>query len=396
MRILFVTPQPPHPTNGGAAIRNWHLIDAARRAGHEVDVLTFGLAQLHDGTIASAPEHPTGRRALAARISDLLLDREPDLAHRLGARALRGEIEKLTQLRQYDLVQVEGLEMWPSLPRMAIPAVYDAHNAETTLQRRIARRALRDGNFPRALYSFVQARKLRAYEAGVVRHAAATIAVSPVDAEALERLASGHRVDVAQIGVDTAHYAPCGAPAPEIAFDALFTGTMAYRANADAAHWFIRAVWPRIRAVKPDARLGIVGRGAPATLRRLSGQGGIHVVGAVDDDRPYMAGARVYVLPIRFGAGVRVKLLNAMSMGCAVVATPAACEGVAVADGTHLVTANTDGARFAAATTQLLDDPERRRRLGAAARAHMRAVYDWSLCTPALLAIYARLERGHA
>jgi polysaccharide biosynthesis protein PslH len=115
------------------------------------------------------------------------------------------------------------------------------------------------------------------------------------------------------------------------------------------------------------------------------------VTGAVADDRPYMAGAAVYVLPIRVGAGVRVKLLNAMSMACAVVATPAASEGIVAVDSTHLVAADADATRFATAILRVLDDPLRRRALGDAARAHMRATYDWARCTAPLLALYDRL-----
>jgi polysaccharide biosynthesis protein PslH len=109
-----------------------------------------------------------------------------------------------------------------------------------------------------------------------------------------------------------------------------------------------------------------------------------------------MMNAAVYILPIRFGAGVRVKLLNAMSMACAVVATPAASEGIVAVDGTHLLAADVDACAFAAAVIRLLEDPTRRRALGDAARAHMCAAYDWALCTPALLAVYARLARNNA
>ena len=86
MRILFVTPQPPHPTQGGAAIRNWHLMEAARNAGHTVDLLTFGLFQSDDGEACSAPPVTAGPSgSFARRISGLVSQREPDLAHRLGA-----------------------------------------------------------------------------------------------------------------------------------------------------------------------------------------------------------------------------------------------------------------------------------------------------------------------
>ena len=116
-------------------------------------------------------------------------------------------------------------------------------------------------------------------------------------------------------------------------------------------------------------------------------KGRVAVTGSVADDRPYYAGATAYVLPIRYGSGVRLKLLNALAMGCAVVATTPACEGVPVRDGVHLLVADGEEA-FAAAVERLLDDEALRARLGAAGRAFVAEHYDGA-------AIVARLEAGY-
>jgi hypothetical protein len=132
MRMLFITPQPPHPTQGGAAIRNWHLIAAAKNAGHTADLLTFGLFQSDDRDAQSVPPSRMSGRPLIRRISDVARTPQPDLANRLGADILRETVCILARQRRYDLIQVEGLEMWPSLLDTALPAIYDAHNAEAT------------------------------------------------------------------------------------------------------------------------------------------------------------------------------------------------------------------------------------------------------------------------
>lgn len=410
MRILFVTPHPPDPAGGGAAIRNWHLIRAARAAGHIVTVYTF--ADAREGGSGRGSVHafpPPPERATNARVRDLLLRAEPDLALRLRAQAMTTEIARTILPRgildtPYDIVQVEGLEMWPNLPmhrrfngalntpRLPL-TIYDAHNAEATLQGRAARHALRQRDFPAAAYSLVQWLKLRAYEQRVVRAAAVTLAVSPDDASALEQLA-GCPVAVVPIGVDTARYNPVARDMTEaIPFDVLFSGTLDYRPNADAALWLVREIWPRVRAARPTATLALVGRNPLPALLAYDGRDGISVTGAVPDDRPYMAGATVYALPIRFGAGVRLKLLNALSMGCAVVATPAARAGVEAAHGRHLVVAPARTVAFAAAIVALLNDAPRRISLGTAARALMTAHYDWSVVTPALLRVYEQLNQ---
>ncbi len=391
MRILFLTPQSPNARRGGAAIRNWHLIDAARNAGHHVHLVAFG-GPCDDCGVATAtilphpPKHPTWHR-----LRDLLVSRVPDLAHRLRSAAMRDAVAGLLHGEGFDLIQVEGLEMWPNLPDMAVPIIYDAHNAEATLQRRMALHALKRRAIPATLYSLIQWRKLRRYEAAVVRAAAMTVAVSPPDARALHRLDASASIVTIPIGVDTTFFSRHAGSVDGIdAYDVVFTGTLDYRANTDAALWLARAIWPRVRERLPDARLALVGQRPTDAIKRLDGRDGITVTGAIADDRPYMARAGVYVIPIRVGAGVRVKLLNAMSMGCAIVATTQACEGVAVEDGRDLIAVPMRASSFADAIIDLLHDAERRKRLGDAARARMVAAYDWSVITPRLLELYAR------
>lgn len=395
MRILFVTPHLPHPTQGGAAIRNWRLMHAASVGGHIVHLIT---PEIFQEGLDGSPRPlllPTYRRTFARRVRDLVRSREPDLARRLGAHRLQPEIARRCHDDGYDVIQVEGLEMWPSVPAADVPIIYDAHNAEATLQERMAWQAWRDHRLIRAAYSAMQTRKLRRYEAGVMRRAGYTLAVSDADAAHLRTLDPHVMVKIVPIGVDSAHYSPNAVSTPVDQTDVVFTGTFDYRANEDAADWFVRQVWPRIRRARPAARCALVGRNPSAKLRAYDRRNGITVTGSVPDDRPFMAAASVYVLPIRFGAGVRVKLLNAMSMGCAIVATPAACEGIAVSDRKEVVMASPDAIPFADAVLALLDDPKRRVALGCAARACASARCDWSVCTPTLLAIYADMERGN-
>ena len=318
MRILFVTPQMPHPTQGGAAIRNWHLMRAAAAAGHTVHLMTPDVWQAGSDAPPESLTLPAHRRTRAHRVRDLVLSREPDLARRLGAHRLRPEIARRCREQKYDLIQVEGLEMWPSIPQSALPVIYDAHNAEATLQARMARQARRDRRFIRAAYSAIQARKLRWYEANAMRRAACTLAVSASDAAHLRALNRSAPVKIVPIGVDTTYYAPDVVYIAAPQTDVVFTGTFDYRANDDAADWFVRHVWPRVRSSRPNARCALVGRNPSERLRACDGRDGITVTGSVPDDRPFMAAASVYILPMRFGSGVRVKLLNAMSMGCAV------------------------------------------------------------------------------
>ncbi|MEI7770851.1 MAG: glycosyltransferase family 4 protein [Chloroflexales bacterium] len=188
-------------------------------------------------------------------------------------------------------------------------------------------------------------------------------------------------------GVDTTRFAPGAAPVGGPA-DLLFTATLDYRPNIDAAIWFAGEVLPRIRASRPDARFVLVGRAAAPAVRSLHNGESVIVVGEVDDVRPYVAGAAAYVVPMRIGGGSRLKLLEALSLAAPVVCTPMGAEGVeGLRDGEHLLIGASPGG-FAAAALRLLGDPALGRRLGAAGRAHMVARYDWRAITPRLEAAY--------
>jgi glycosyltransferase involved in cell wall biosynthesis len=114
---------------------------------------------------------------------------------------------------------------------------------------------------------------------------------------------------------------------------------------------------------------------------------GITVTGAVDDVRPYVAAAKVYVVPVRVGGGTRLKLLQAMAMGCAIVSTSVGAEGVQVEHGRHLLIADAPQ-QFAQAVLSLLSDEARRQSLGMAARRLVTTRYTWQKLLPTLDAIY--------
>lgn len=409
-RLLALTPQPPSPTRQGAAIRNWNLL--TQLATHyDVDLLTFGTP----GDAAS-PRRGQGRpgepwqgvitvppppRSWARRLEFLLFSRQPDLADRLWSSEFAQQLGGLLTRARYDVVQVEGLELARYLhliarhlpPEVRPLLIFDDHNAEYVLQRRAARTDLgRPRGWLKGWYSLVQQGRLQRFERRAMRAADLTICVSDADAAALQPLAPERPLLVAPNGVDTAYYAPEGLPRERPRFDIIFSGTLDYRPNTDAALWFADAVWPVLKAAEDPRRerplrLALVGRNPPTEVTRLVQRPGITVTGSVADDRPYFAGATIYVLPMRYGGGSRLKLLNALAMGCAVVSTAAGVEGTEVRHEEHLLIADS-AEDFAAAVTRLLHDDALRQRLGAAGRAFVRERYDWG-------GIAARIVAGY-
>lgn len=397
MRILLLTPQLPYPPHQGTSLRNYNLIaQLARR--HRVCVLSFldadqsltGAGPLLD-VVEWVDTVPVPVRGGALRLRQMLTTRLPDMAWRLWSPGFRDRLAHRLVESAFDVVQIEGIELAPYLPTVeaAKPRpliVYDDHNAEWLLQKRACLADLQaPRRWPAAAYSFVQWKRLKRYEANACRRAHRVVAASEADRAAIHAVAPQVPVHIVPNGVDLTEYSDYGGPVEP--FDLVFTGKMDFRPNVDAMLWFCERVLPIARERRPGVSLGIVGQRPHRRLAPLRQIPGVTITGWVPDVRPYIAGAAVYVAPLRVGGGTRLKLMQAMAMGAAVVATSLGAEGFPVKHDDHLLLANTPE-EFAQAVLALLDDPAYRTRLGESGRRFVRAAYGWDVLVPQLEALY--------
>lgn len=397
MKILLFTPQLPYPPHQGTSLRNFHIIRGLA-VDHEITLLSFlepgqtaVLAQIaplaslcHQMETVPAPTRTTGQR-----LQQLLSTRLPDMAHRLYDPAYAGRLQSLLVAGDFDIVQVEGIELarYIDLIRVAskrVKIVFDDHNAETELQRRNMHTDLHQ---PRrwlaALYSWVQVGRLARFEKWACEQADGVTAVSEMDRHHLQSLGLQRPVAVIPNCLDTAVYESTVAP---IGYDLIFSGKMDYRPNVDAVLWFADEVWPLVQAARPSATWAIVGQKPHPRLERLRQVPGITITGWVEDVRPYLAGAHLFIMPFRVGSGTRLKLIEAMAAGKPIVSTRVGAEGFPVTDGREIVLA--DGAEeMGTAVLRLLDDPATCARLGAAAR-QFAAAYDWRVVIPKFNQVY--------
>jgi polysaccharide biosynthesis protein PslH len=411
-RILILTPQLPYPPHQGTTIRNYNLI-AGLAQRHTLDLLTFasmeGAAALAASPLPSLCRQiitePLPARTLTARARDMFTTPLPDMALRLASPALHAGMARLLAENEYDVVQIEGIEMARYALAQLEPAylmsegdktrrrprlVFDDHNAEYVLQQRaFVTDVRRPRRWPGAAYSLVQWQKLRAYERRICRAAGRVVAVSEADRASLRRLMPDLEVAVVPNGVDLDFYRPgVTSPIEGLGADALvFTGKMDYRPNVDAVLWFVEAVLPLIQQAAPQAHFYVVGQQPHARLAALAGHPGVTITGGVPDVRPYIAAAGAYVIPLRIGGGTRLKVLEAMAMGQAIVSTRLGCDGFPFADGGEARLADTP-ADFAAATLSVLRDREQAARLGRAARDYVAAHYGWERIVPLMEKMY--------
>jgi polysaccharide biosynthesis protein PslH len=287
---------------------------------------------------------------------------------------------ELAAERRYDLAyaylgrSAEALRAVGSL----VPARVLALQVSQTLNtRRLAQNAAH--LIERLLYRF-ESWRMAAYEARIWQIADRTVLIGEKDRQAIEEACRQHgqpvidNVVFGPHGVDVERFKP--RPEAEEPDTVVMSGVMRVATNVAAALWFLTQVWPKIRAVRPEARFFLVGRDPTPALLAHQGKEGVEVTGTVDEPADWIARATVCVVPIRAAAGLQNKLLEALAMGKATVATPEANEGIQAAAGRDLLLAGPPEA-FAATVLDLLADAPRRRALGEAGRDFIEAKWTW-------------------
>jgi glycosyltransferase involved in cell wall biosynthesis len=305
--------------------------------------------------------------------------------------AVAGEARlKLAGLRlnDFDIVQVEHTETgcWLAGLNVTVPRLLVCHNVNTVIARREAEIEPRTTG---SIVPRVEHWKVRLYERRILREYRNCIVVSGPDRDVLQAMAPAVRSWIVPNGVDTAYFNPRN-PSSEEPGALVYSGNMSWRPNVDAMAHFCTAVLPRIRQRRPGVTLTIVGMNPSGEVQALAEVEGVIVTGSVADVRPFIAEAAMYIVPLRIGGGTRLKILEAMAMGKAVVSTSVGCEGLEVTPGQDIVVADSPEA-FAEAVCLLLEDPARRRALGEAARKLVTDRYDWRTIAKQQNEVYAAL-----
>jgi glycosyltransferase involved in cell wall biosynthesis len=242
-----------------------------------------------------------------------------------------------------------------------IPSVLFTHNVESEIFRRHADVA---ANPLKRLLWRDQLRKMERFERETLARFDAVVAVSDRDASWFREELGIARAEVIPTGVDTDFFS--WSP-PGEAGRLAFTGSMDWLANIDAMEWFLDDVWDRVARQAPEATMKVIGRNPPASLVAKARGLPWDFTGFVDDVRPHVHGSSVYVIPLRVGGGTRIKVFEAMAMGCPVVSTSIGVEGLPLEPGRHYLRADTAG-DFADAVVRLLRDADLRLALSREAR----------------------------
>jgi glycosyltransferase involved in cell wall biosynthesis len=379
MRILFLASQFPHPARSGATIKTASILDYLCER-HDVHLVCLRAEELNAaqkewaGRLAAFDSVYVRQGRNPLNLARSYASRVPLSVQRNRSAEMRALIERLAGKNEFDAVFVDGWLMAQYVPAgFAGRKLLHEHNTEYLLWERQA--SIERNPLRRRLVG-AEARRVREYEAKILRDFDLVFAVSEADRELL--LVIGAGADAVRVLPNMPEQALLEAPPLSFAASetmVLYVGTLSWQPNIEGIERFLSEVWPLVHRQRHEAKLVIAGGGAPAQLRKSAGKGkGVELVGEVVDAEPLYRRARVFIEATRSGGGTKVKLLNALARGLPIVASPEAIEGLGVTPDEHVLVADRPPT-MAAAVVKLLGDAEVWRRLSESGRALVRERY---------------------
>jgi glycosyltransferase involved in cell wall biosynthesis len=285
--------------------------------------------------------------------------------------------------RDFDIIHLDSIHMIryalaATERKRSLRAIYNWHNIESEAMLRYSATTT---SLARRKYALATAAKLLVLETKILHEAFGHIVCSRREREKLRRIAPAARIEVVENGVDTAYFAQKVTAIPGASRrQIVFVGAMDYFPNSEAAVFFANSVWPRMRSSLGVTELTIVGANPGPLVIALSKPGSVKVTGMVPDVRPYYRGALAAVVPLRTGAGTRLKILEAMAAGVPVISTPLGAEGLEVTDGENILLVDPDDTEgWIERVANLAESPALSEKLIANGLELVQTRYDWEI-----------------
>lgn len=396
MNVLFLSTRSPYPLISGHSLRTYHILKGAAQ-NHNVTFVTFvqlpehelkkeNLDHLKSFCKAVYPfKIPVdfSRVKLASSLFLNLFSPLPFVTQKYDTHLMREKIREIIQREHIELVHVDLLPLTAYINEFEnIPKILVNHNVESI---RLYRWFRTEPNPLKKAYLGIQWLKLRSFERSAMNQFDGCVVVSEIDKELLIKMGVRSKLFVVPNGTNTKFFRPNNRKI--IKNSVLWIGHMDVHTNKDAVLYFWNDIFPILRRKHPEVKMTFVGTAPPKEIANAAERDGqVKATGFVDDIRPYIDEAAVIIVPIRIGSGTRLKILDAMAMGKAIVSTSVGCEGLNVNDGKDILIAN-NPEDFADKTISLLKNSDMRINLQENAL-ELAKTYDWDLITQRQEAVY--------
>jgi polysaccharide biosynthesis protein PslH len=399
-RLLFLSHILPDPPDMGAAIRTRNVL---RILGSAFDVTALCFWRPTSSAASGTPEQRAARLSAFGDVSAFpipatdhpvrgawdhvrsLVTGRPWVWYLHDSRPFRRRLAALVRDGRFDVAHVDSLDLVRYLRALnGIPTVCVHHNVESAL---LGRMAEAERSRLKRAYIARQAQLVEREERRWCPRVALNVVVSEDDRRQFETIAGQGRYRVFPNGVDVERYQPQDGDTSGL----VFVGGLNWFPNRDALEFFREQILPELHRLGDRPQVSWVGQATDAMRRQFDGEG-VVLTGYAEDERPYMARARCFVVPLRVGGGTRLKILNAWGMGKAVVSTSLGCEGLETRDGENILIAD-DPAAFARCVSRVLSDDALRLRLEQNGRATAVRRYSWDAIGAEMVASYRGVAR---
>lgn len=403
MNILWLSHNVPYPPKTGVLQRNYNLLKEAARIGdiyllaffqkailpiaYDLDEARRELKRICRSVEIVPVPIDSSRAARHALVARSAVTRDPYGVNWLKCEDMRHAIRSLAARVPFDVAHFDTLALAEYRDDVGdVRSILNHHNIESHL---MARRSHIEPNILKRAYYAMEARKLKAYEASHCGGFDVNFTVSDSDKALLGEIVPRQRVEVIPNGVDIDYFTPSASEPAERSL--VFVGGMNWYPNRDAVLHLRREIWPMLTREVPDISLTIVGAHPPEEVMALAREDGrVTVTGFVDDVRPYLQRAMIYICPMRDGGGTRLKILDALATGKPIVSTTIGCEGIRVEPGTHALLADTPS-DFVGQIRRLLDNDLLRQKLATESRRMAEQIYSWRVIGAHLRDVYDSL-----
>lgn len=398
MKILLLCNKSPFPPREGGPIAMHAIVSGLLHAGHQVKVLAINTNKYftRPEDIPQDYRRKTGIEFVYIDLSlkpshalfNMLVGQSYHVA-RFYTKEFEHKLYGILHEGQFDIIQLETMFMGPYLPLIRkysdAQVILRAHNIEHLIWERIAK-ACR--NPLKRFYLKHLAFTLGKYENKLIGEVDGIATITAIDAAYFSKKKTGTPVITIPFGIDTST-----TPLPDYTkeqFPSLFhIGSMNWIPNQESIRWFIVKVWPILHQHHHGLKLYLAGRDMPDWLLNLR-QSGIVIIGEVDDARAFMRDKSVMIVPLLSGSGIRIKIIEGMMEGKAIVSTSIGAEGIEAENGRHLLLANTPE-EFIAAIELCICDRTFCHNIGTQAREMLISTYDNRLIIKKLTGFYTDL-----
>lgn len=381
LKVLQLCLKVPYPPNDGGRIAMHNMQKSWWSNDIEVKVLTFNTIK-HPVQLDQLPSDYLQK----TKIEGVFLDNSVKFLDALKA-LLKGEsynvkrfisseftdkLQSVLEHNTFDVVQLESLYMAPYIETIRqfskAKIVFRPHNIEYKIWERLFKN---QNNPVKNGYLRILTKQLKNYEQSILNKVDLLLPLTCDDAALLTKMGCLKPIMVLPIGIDTSKYPLLIPPNNHVVFH---LGAMDWMPNHEGVKWFLKRVWPLVEQKNNKAELRLAGKGMPSEILKLK-RNNIKVEEWVDDVSGYFEAGQIMIVPILSGSGMRVKIIEGMAMGKAIVTTSIGLEGILAADRREVLIAN-ESAEFAYRILELLDQPELVKSLGTAARRLVEERYE--------------------